>query len=111
MHFLTNRVRLKQFREEIAVIHESASKVLCISLTAPVALGNVVGGAVIADHMRMIYRKIIGPVLELCHRIAARFHNFTHQPICFLDCRTWIINKVSLITAPEFGVPLSIAFR
>ena len=77
------------------------TKVLGAGLPLLAAHRDLVRGAIVADYVRMIDRKILGAVLKLRHRIAAGFHDLGYKPIRLNYGPFRVVDESSLVGVPR----------
>ena len=84
------------------------SQVLRAGLTVALPLGDGVGGAIFPDHLRVVYRDVLGAPLEIAHRIAASLHDLGDQPVGGRHGRQRIVDELGLGLPPALSEGLAL---
>ena len=77
-------------------------------LTVALPLGDGVGGAIFPDHLRVVYRDVLGAPLEIAHRIAASLHDLGDQPVGGRHGRQRIVDELGLGLPPALSEGLAL---
>ena len=75
----------EQLLEERPVVHERLSLLLGVDITVLLGHMDAVRGAVVLDNLRVIYRDVGRPLIEVVDGITPFAHHLGHQTICDAD--------------------------
>jgi hypothetical protein len=92
-------------------VHHRLAKILCAGLAPAVAQNDLVSGAIVPDSIGIVNRDIVGPLIELAHRISARVHDIGDEPIRFVDCTFGIVDELPLNKSPLLHISFSLGRR
>jgi predicted metal-dependent hydrolase len=83
-----------------SITNQSLPKLLGIRLSAPIALRDNTGSAVIFHHQRVVHRQISRGLLEIGYRVTALLHDFEDQLIAFFRRSFRIVDESILDLSP-----------
>lgn len=98
-----------QLLKQGTVMDQGLSKVVRACLTAAVPQGDIVPGAIMLDHIRVVDRNIASPLLEVADGIATRTHHLGKERVGIVDRSLWIVDEGSLYFGPAIEEPVLVS--
>ena len=70
------------------------SQIFGAGLTSAMEDNDLVGGTVVCNRVGIVDRDIVGTLIELGHRIAARLHHIGDEFVSFVHCAFGIVDEL-----------------